>query len=577
MDKRLLLFVPSLLVVFCLTSCNNQTEESSTSSSEITTATEETTSSSEETPTSSEEETSIVIEDLEDLDAILTPTEAEESTDNYRSYYQLMPYVFADSNGDGVGDLNGITAKLDYIASLNYEGIWMTPLAQATSYHKYDTEDYYSVDSQFGTIADFDNMVTKMHDLGLNMIFDLVINHTSSSHPWFIAACQDAVNGNLNSTYAKYYNFKEVESGAAAGNGYAFVTGSTTVAYECRFNSGMPDLNLQAVLDEPNGVLATELKNIMYYWLHDHDVDGFRLDAVTSYFTGDIDKNTQFLTWLNTYVKSIKEDAYIVGEGSWGTYTENQTYASSGVDSFFDFSNSSGEGPIAVAVKNGRISSLTNSMVQSAEYAKPGIAANFVGNHDKARMIGIVQGQTRLERTKFGHMLLDLFPGAAFNYYGDEAGVAVTNSSSDPNKRLPMPWGDEYECDDAPGTTDYDDSKAYYYGTVEEQLADPDSVPNYVAKANALRRNYPAIARGEIEQVEISEDSSRGTSVLVQKRTYGDEVIYLLINASSSTAASYDYSSLGDVAPVAELAAEGNSTYRDNLVHIRPYGVVILK
>lgn len=256
------------------------------------------------------------------------------TTDNYRTYYQIFPYSFADSDGDGVGDINGIIDKLDYIAGMNFEGIWLTPVHQSPSYHKYDVVDYKSIDSQFGTMEDYDRLVEECHSRGMTILLDLVFNHSAKSNKWFEACYAANMRNKKTDPYYNYYNFKK-SSASSAPSGWAKYNSSWI--YEAQFYDGMPDLNLQNVLDEPEGYLANELKDIMKFWLVDHKVDGFRLDAVTSYFTGDNQKNTAFLKWLNDTAKALKPDCYIVGEGAWSNVAENRTYQSSGVDSFFLF------------------------------------------------------------------------------------------------------------------------------------------------------------------------------------------------------------------------------------------------
>ena len=110
--------------------------------------------------------------------------------DNYRNYYEIFVYSFYDSDGDGIGDLNGVTQQLDYIQDMGFNGIWLMPVFQSTTYHKYDTTDYLTIDSEYGTTEDMQNLIEECHKRGIRIILDFVMNHTSSQHPWFTQACE---------------------------------------------------------------------------------------------------------------------------------------------------------------------------------------------------------------------------------------------------------------------------------------------------------------------------------------------------------------------------------------------------
>ena len=155
--------------------------------------------------------------------------------DKYRNYYQIMVATFCDSNGDGIGDLNGITSKLDYIQDLGYNGIWLTPIMQSSEYHKYAISDFMTVDKDFGTVEDFRKLADECKKRNISLILDLVINHTSTSHPWFVKA---KMNLNKSNKYFNYYNFnkeKLADTYYSAGSGWY---------YEAEFWDQMPDLNL---------------------------------------------------------------------------------------------------------------------------------------------------------------------------------------------------------------------------------------------------------------------------------------------------------------------------------------------
>lgn len=223
--------------------------------------------------------------------------------DNYRTYYEVFLYSFYDSNGDGIGDINGLIKKLDYIndgnpdsdTSLGFNGIWLMPVMPAASYHKYDITDYYNIDPQYGTLDDFKRLVDECNKRGIKLIIDLVINHTSNKHPWFVSALKSlniepcgretCIYEDLcreHNPYVNYYNFVQ---GKPDRNDY-YYTGIGDWYYEGVFGQDMPDLNLS---DEN---LRRDIENIMHYWL-DLGVGGFRLDAALHYFSDNTEKTAK--------------------------------------------------------------------------------------------------------------------------------------------------------------------------------------------------------------------------------------------------------------------------------------------
>ena len=212
--------------------------------------------------------------------------------DKNRTTYEIFVYSFCDSNGDGIGDLNGIRSKLDYIQDLGFDALWLTPVHPSSTYHKYDVDDYSAIDPAFGTMADYEALLKDCHERGIRVYLDLVLNHTSDDHEWFKAAAdyfRELPEGwDPDPSYCKYCDYYHFTR--KSGDGYAPLEG-TEWYYEARFWSGMPDLNLSS------DAVRSEIRDIMAFWLG-KGVDGFRLDAVTSYVTGDAEANTEFLRWL---------------------------------------------------------------------------------------------------------------------------------------------------------------------------------------------------------------------------------------------------------------------------------------
>lgn len=165
------------------------------------------------------------------------------------NWYEIFVYSFADGNGDRIGDFIGLKEKLPYLQSLHVDGIWLMPIHPSPSYHKYDVTDYCAIDPQYGTLADFQAFLAAAHEAGIKVILDLVVNHTSSEHPWFQAARASA-----DSPYRAYYNFSDTPK-----TGYNALPDGTY--FESRFVSTMPDLNL----DNPQ--VRAEIEEIMRFWL----------------------------------------------------------------------------------------------------------------------------------------------------------------------------------------------------------------------------------------------------------------------------------------------------------------------
>ncbi len=455
--------------------------------------------------------------------------------DKYRTTYEIFVYSFYDSDGDGIGDLNGVRQKLDYIndgddktsTDLGCNAIWLMPICPSPTYHKYDVTDYKDIDPEYGTMSDFEEMVKECHRRGIKVYTDLVLNHTSTEHPWFKEAKEYLKNHtDIDSKteeecpYVYYYNFtKEQQTGYERLNG-------TEWYYEARFWSGMPDLNLD------NEKVRAEISDITQFWT-DKGVDGFRLDAVTSYYTNDNEKNIEFMTWLNDTVKAQNEDAYIVGE-AWTNSSIYGSYYASGIDSFFDFDFSGSEGTIAAVARGKKQPLLFAKEMQEEEKAYASyndfyVNAPFYTNHDMARSAGYFTGRGTEQKVKMAGALNLLMGGNAFIYYGEELGMK--GSGKDENKRAPMQWGngvvnsdsaDAVESEkikiilDASGMTngpkDMEKFDMIYHG-LDQQLFDKTSIYNYYKKAIRLRNTYPVIARGNTQPVEVLSEDKLGAFV----------------------------------------------------------------
>lgn len=461
--------------------------------------------------------------------------------DNYRTYYEVFVYSFYDSDGDGIGDLKGLTSKLDYIndgddttdTDLGCNGIWLMPIHPSPTYHKYDVTDYYGIDPVYGTLEDFKEFLAACDERGIKIIMDLVLNHSSSQHSWFQEACaylRELGDGEPNAAecpYFDYYYFTKEPS-----SGYSKVNG-TDWYYEAQFWSEMPDLNLDCE------ALREEIEDITKYWL-DMGVSGFRLDAVKEYYTNSIQDNIDFLSWLTDMVKSQKEDAYLVGE-AWVDISSYSQYYASGIDSLFDFNFAGAEGVIA-KVMNGSSAERYGSAVAElddtfGQYNGNYIDAPFYTNHDMARSAGYYTGENADSRVKMAGAMNLFMSGSAFVYYGEELGMR--GSGKDENKRAPMYWSNNADAAGmCVGPADMDDFEMKY-GSLKEQELDKTSIYQYFRKAIKIRNQNPEIPRGEVEYLE--EVSSHNVCVL--RKTY-DRSELLLVFVTGADAENVDLSGI---------------------------------
>lgn len=444
--------------------------------------------------------------------------------DKYRTFYEVFVYSFCDSDGDGIGDLQGVIEKLDYIEDMGFTGIWLMPIMQSTTYHKYDTVDYMSIDSEYGTMEDFDNLLSECHNRGINVIIDLAMNHSSSQHEWFIEATDylknlpEGAEPDANECpYLEYYFFsKENQTGYSPVNG-------TDWYYEAMFCSEMPDLNLN------NENVRKEFEEIAKFWL-DKGVDGFRLDAVKEFDSGNDAANIEILSWFNDYVDSISEDAYLVCE-CWLDIVYYSQYYASGVDSMFEFNFANNSGVIA-NVMNGKSpasfygKSLLDIVSKCLPYSENYISAPFYTNHDLGRTAGYYAGDNSEAQTKMGNALNILMTGNVFVYYGEELGMK--GSGIDENKRAPMYWSKDQNAEgmcDGPAAMETIKMK---FDSLEEQQADESSIYNYVKNAILLRNQNPEIGRGEVTFYE----NASNENICVISKKYNDNEILMIFNTT---------------------------------------------
>ena len=489
--------------------------------------------------------------------------------DNYRTFYEIFVYSFCDSDGSGIGDLQGVISKLDYLQELGITGIWFMPIHPSQSYHKYDVRDYYEIDPDYGTMADFDQLMAECEARGINVILDLVLNHTGDDHEWFLAACDYLKNlpsgtePNVDDCpYVDYYYFSR-----EAGAGYHAISGSEWY-YEGKFSPDMPDLNLA------NETLREEIKAIMEFWLN-KGVSGFRLDAVKEFYSGYPQLNVEVLAWLQQTAVSIKEDCYLVGE-CWDTFTMVTDYYTSGMTSFFDFPFGTTDGKIASVLRaSGKASTVSTyaRALQQANEAYSGANANyidapFLSNHDVGRIAGFVN-RDELKMKMAGAMNI-LMSGSCFIYYGEEIGMI--GSGNDPSKRAPMYWNAARDNGTTNPPPECELPDEYPLGSLEEQRNDDTSLYNYYRQIIAIRNSMPIIARGTT----TAEEALNVNCISAQRKTWGEEECIILMNINTE-AAQVDLSAYADWTMVVSVSADGNEiTMEGTTLNLPAYGLAIL-
>ena len=495
--------------------------------------------------------------------------------DNYRNYYEIFVRSFYDFDGDGVGDLQGVISKLDYIKDLGFNGIWLMPINVAGSYHNYDVIDYYNIDSKYGTMDDLEELIRECHKRDIKLILDLVLNHSSNGNEWFsksVNAHAKELNGEQlteeEDKFKDFYSFYNTEADIPSST-KAYKVNGKNFYYEANFTSNMPEFNCDSE------AVQEEFKKIIKFYL-DKGIDGFRLDAVKYYYYDSHSKSVEFLSKINKWVKDIKPNAYLVGE-CWDSKQTINQYYSSGCDSFFNFTVSVNDpsSPLINSLnQEGRmLDRYYTGLQNNVEMANGYIPAPFLDNHDMPRFTSKVN----LKTTKFRYALLSMMNGTTFTYYGDEIGMVGSNagdSNPDQNVRIAMPWGeDSGNCQMISGVTDY----AYPHGTVKDQMNDKDSLYNFYKKCLLIRNQNPEIARGDLSLVKMDRED---TKCLFIRKTYSGNSLGIIFNFSPAENLNVDFKSEGFKNVVGQIVVD-NETYiglqKDGNVTLPPYSIAIVK
>jgi glycosidase len=430
--------------------------------------------------------------------------------------YEVFVRSFYDSNGDGVGDLNGLIQKLDYIDKLGASCIWLMPVAASPSYHGYDVSDYYRVEPAYGTNDDFKRLVAKAHGHGIKVLVDMVLNHSSSEHPYFQAALHDTA-----SPYRAWYRFAPSPLGKGPHGGDDWHRSPVRDEYYYGvFWSGMPDLNYltPAVRDEA--------KKIATFWLRDMDVDGFRLDAVPylveegSCLMGCPGTHA-FLHAYAAHIDSVKPGAYTVGE-AWGNIDQMMPYYPDQLTSYFGFELADS---LLSAVRTGSAAGLLTGFLRLQDTLPAYRWSPFLSNHDGTRAMTALGGD--IARAKLAATLLLTLPGVPFIYYGEEIGM--TGDKPDPRLRTPMQWSAHPGLGFTSGTAWESAQPDSLTTTVAAQDADAGSLLNLYRRLIHLRKKNAALATGRLVPL-----SATSPQVAAYLRRAGDHAVLVVANLGSA-------------------------------------------
>lgn len=457
-------------------------------------------------------------------------------------FYQVFVRSFADSDGDGIGDLRGLISRLDYLNDgdpatrndLGVDALWLMPVFVSPSYHGYDTVDYEHINPPYGTDADFATLLREAHRRGMRVIVDLVLNHSSAQHPWFVEASSSPTAARRN-----WYVWRGEDPGWTQpwGGSHRVWHPSGDQFFYGVFWSGMPDLNWR------NPDLRAELYRIAERWLT-LGVDGFRLDATRHLVENGPDQQQvdqpethAALRELARVVRQRHPEALLVGENWTETPLIAAYFGSDREVPGGDELPASFNFPLAAAIvgaaRDGDGDAVRSVLAEmAAAYPRRALDAPFLANHDMARLTTQLGGDVAAQR-RAAALLLTL-PGAPFLYYGEEIGLENGPARGDEAKRTPMPWSGQapgygFTAATVPWHPFSGDPQAR---NVAAELSDEGSLLAHYRRWIAARRASPALRDGDLFLL----DSGRETGVVAFVRRTDGERALVVHNLARSAA-----------------------------------------
>jgi len=440
--------------------------------------------------------------------------------------YEIFVRSFQDSDGDGIGDLEGLIQRLDYVndgdpathADLGANCIWLMPVAESPSYHGYDVTDYYRVEPDYGTNEDFKRLTEEAHRRGIRILVDMVINHSSDRHPWFQEALRDP-----ESPHRDWYLWSPVPGpdNEWGTNGWRRSPVRDEYYYGF-FSSRMPDLNWETE------AVREEMEKVASYWLGEMGADGLRLDAVRHLMEDSDGRSTNvprthdMLREFGSYVRATHPGSFTVGEVFDGGEALLAYYPDQ-LDAYFAFGVSDA---ILKAVAAGSSSGLLESVLLLQADVPNDRWAPFLRNHDQSRTLTVLDGD--ISRAKLAASLLLTLPGVPFVYYGEEIGMA--GDKPDPRIRTPMQWDPGHAAGFTSGSPWEALQPDSLTANVAAQTEDPNSILSLYRKLIRLRTEHPVLGAGA-RLVPLAADTPAVTAYL---RRDGDDVALVVANLGTA-------------------------------------------
>ena len=479
-------------------------------------------------------------------------------------FYEIFVRSFYDGNGDDIGDFAGLKKKIPYLKELGVDALWLMPINTSPSYHGYDVVDYYDTDPEYGSKEEFREFLKVAHKNGIKVIMDLVVNHSSSQHPWFQKAAYEE-----NSEYRDYYVWRDQFDHIYEKGDWGqkiWHTKFGTDYFHGVFWSEMPDLNYR------NEVVREKMKDIAQYWLDpngDGDfsdgVDGYRLDAAL-HIDEDPDVTHNWWQEFNTAVKEVNPDAFLVGE-NW-TETKKMAKFYKDLDASFNFSLADKMIKMANGTPVDILKDVKNIHQQYAQYSDEYIDATFLRNHDQNR-VGYEVDRNR-SKMKLSASLLLTLPGTPFIYYGEELGQI--GAKPDDNIREPFDWYKEAE---GKGMTTMSKG-GFYHGmkytepndgiSLEEQRNMSGSVFKHYKKLIEIRKENPMFFQGNYSKIETP-NLTYGYQVSESDVSYDLYVVHNLSEEERQI----------NISTSAKELISGDKYSNDENISLSSYDTVILK